>query len=365
MSISYSLSRGLLQLGEIIHGSDKEKKVIQILKEKFGGKTLEVKTKEWVNSLEFYANGEVIEASLLPYTSGEIEGIIGKEIRLFEMPPHPFQVKDLYEESIKEGFRAVIFYDSGKLRRISVGNKIPAIFTKRRLKDGDKVEINAKSSLVDVSSYNLEVTVNEGEDYVIVGAHIDHWLTGYHDNLFSLDIMERLISEVKLERHGLKFIFFSSEEGPKCCTGSSQYPKDNTFVMLSLDALFPNRVVFSATPDLFQFSKYFNVKRIEMPTPFSDHFPFVLEGYPGVVLYNDDLIPYYHSDQDLPIKEDIKYLDSLVNSIKRFLKELDKLSKAKLDDEFIKYAKSKGYEIRERKGSIIPSGLSSTFRKSL
>ena len=357
------LSLELFSLGEVIHGSKKEKEVLKILQKKFGGSLLEVKTKEWVHELEVYVNGEKINATLLPYTSGEVEGIVGKDIKLYQMPPHPFQVKDLYEESVKKGYKAVIFYDYGKLRRISVGNKIPAIFSEKPVREGDKVEIIANSSLVDTTSYNLEVIISEGEDYIIIGAHVDHWLTGYHDNLFSLDVIDGL-RKVKLNKHGLKFVFFSSEEGPRCCTGSSQYKKDDTFVMISLDALFPKKVVFSATPDLYSFSKFFNVKRIEMPTPFSDHFPFVTEGYPAMVLYNDDLIPFYHSNKDLPIEEDKEYLNELVNSLTRFLIELDKYSREQLDEIFINYAKAQGFEIKERRGSIVASGLTSTFKKS-
>jgi len=357
------LSSNFFSIGEVIHGSEKEKEILSSLRTKFGGTFLEIKTKEWVQDLEVYVNGEKVNASLLPYTSGEVDGIVGKDIKFYSMPPHPFQVKDLYEEAVKKGYKAVIFYDEGKLRRISVGTKIPAIFSEKQLREGDKVKVIAKSSLVDTTSYNLEVTVSEGEDYIVIGAHVDHWLTGYHDNLFSLDLIESLIN-LKLNKHGLKFVFFSSEEGPRCCTGSSQYNKDNTFVMVSLDALFPDKVVFSATPDLYPFSHFFNIKRIEMPSPFSDHFSFVTEGYPGMVLYNDDLIPFYHSNKDLPMEEDKQYLNELFNSLTHFLVELDKYSKDRLDETFIKYAKSQGYDIKERRGSIVPNGLTSTFKKS-
>ncbi|BFH72410.1 Zn-dependent exopeptidase M28 [Sulfurisphaera javensis] len=356
------LSLELFKLGEIIHGSEKEKKVLEILRQHFGGTLHQVRTKEWILShFDFYANGKRVKASLLPYTSGYVKGKVGKNIKYYEMPPHPFMVKDLYDRAIKEGADAVIFYDQGKLRRIAVGTKIPAIFSSISLKNDDEIEINAESQLVDSISYNLEVEVIPGEDYIIVGAHVDHWLSGYHDNLFSLDIIENIKADLK--HHGLKFVFFSSEEGPRCCNGSIQYDKKGTFVMISLDALFPSRVVFSATPDLFAFSKFFNLKRIEMPTPYSDHFPFVIEGFPALVLYNDDLIPWYHSDKDLPIEEDKQYLSQLVSSLNKLLRELDKVNKENLDAIFFNYAKQQGFDIKERRGSIIPNGLTSTFKR--
>ncbi|MBB5254558.1 M28 family peptidase [Sulfurisphaera ohwakuensis] len=356
------LSLEFFPLGEIIHGSDKEKFILSELKEKFGGSLHTIKTKEWViENFELYVNGKKVNGSLLPYTSGYVKGKVGKEIRYYEMPPHPFMVKDLYDKAVAEGYKGVIFFDQGKLRRISVGSKIPAVFSEVPLKDGDEVEIYSKSYLRENESYNLEVEAIPGEDYIVIGAHVDHWLSGYHDNLFSLDIIEGL--KVELKHHGLKFLFFSSEEGPRCCNGSFQHKKDNTFIMISLDALFPNRVVFSATPDLFQFSQFFNVKRIEMPTPFSDHFSYVLEGYPAMVLYNDDLIPWYHSDKDLPLNEDKVYLKEIIQGLRKMLEKTDNVTKEELDKIFFDYAKQQGFEIKERKGSIIPLGLTSTFKK--
>lgn len=46
-------------------------------------------------------------------------------------------------------------------------------------------------------------------------------------------------------------------------------------------------------------------------TPFSYHLPRILEGYPAMVVYNDDVIPYYHSDKDLPLDEDVKYFEEM------------------------------------------------------
>jgi len=113
--------------------------------------------------------------------------------------------------------KAVLIYDSGKLRRIAVGEGKPSAFVRERVREGDKVEIEADAYLKDTESYNLEVTVQEGEGYIVLGAHVDHWLSGYHDNLFSVEILLDLLDQLKrlnLKR-GLKVVFFSSEEGPQ------------------------------------------------------------------------------------------------------------------------------------------------------
>ncbi|BCU71228.1 Zn-dependent exopeptidase M28 [Stygiolobus caldivivus] len=359
------LGKRIFELGEAIHGSQKEKTILNLIKEYLSTrytnyKEYQIKTKEWrIEEFSFRVNGSEVRASLLPYTSGYVKGEVGKEIAFSTMPEHPFLVSSVHEENSKS-YQASVFYDQGKLRRIGVKGEKPALFSSVPLKQGDKVEIYAEGSLIETTSYNLEFTLQEGEDYVIIGAHVDHWLSGYHDNIFSIDFLSSL--NFPNLKHGLKLIFFSSEEGPRCCNGSFQHPKDDVFIMISLDALFPNRVVFSATPDLWELSRFFNVKRIEMPTPFSDHFPYVIEGFPAMVLYNDDLIPWYHSDMDLPVEQDILFSKELEKSFLKFLQALDKMSKSELDERFFKYAESRGVSIKGRKGSIVPYGLNSRLK---
>ncbi|MFP3064737.1 MAG: M28 family peptidase [Sulfolobus sp.] len=361
------LGEEIFSLGEVIHGSKKEKEVLRLIENSLPLKArkVEITTREWmIKNFSFKINGKEVKASLLPYTNGYVKGRVGKDVKVLEMPDHPFKINSMYEEFSKS-FSAIIFYDNGKLRRISVRGEKPALFSSILPKEGDLVEIEAESELISTTSYNYEFELQPGESYIVLGAHVDHWLTGYHDNIFSIELLFSMIKELKGLRHGVKLVFFSSEEGPRCCTGSYQHDKRDTFIMISLDALYPNRVVFSSTPDLWKFSKYFNLKRVEMPTPYSDHFPYVVEGYPALVLYNDDLIPFYHSDADLPVEGDLEYLQNLQTSLLRFIKEVDKLSNEELVKEFIKYAKSKGVEVKERRGSIIPYGLTSKFRGEL
>lgn len=76
-------------------------------------------------------NGREAKASLLPYTRGYAEGVAGEEVVLLDMPSHPFEVKPLYEGlTNREGVKAVLIYDSGKLRRIAVGEGKPSAFVR-------------------------------------------------------------------------------------------------------------------------------------------------------------------------------------------------------------------------------------------
>jgi len=340
----------LMKLGEAIHGGNIEKKILEIIEGNLDNfRKNVVRTKFWkIEREDVYVNNKRIEASLLPYTSGCIKGKIGREITIIDMPSHPFSLS----QPETEGLLVV----DNKLRRISLSKNKPVSFFIKNKMEG-YVEMCGEGKLEDATSYNLETIRKDGNDFIVIGAHVDHWLSGFHDNLFSIALALSL--RPNLKNHGFKLVFFSSEEGPKCCTGSLQQPKDKTFVMISLDALFPNRVVFSATPDLWEFSKFFRLKRIEMPSPFSDHFPYVAEGYPGMVLYNDDLIPFYHSDQDLPIKEDLSYFNYMKTSLERMIESIDEKNSEYLDNQFYKYSKTK-----IRKGSIIPDyrNLTSRFK---
>ncbi len=345
-----NFAENLMKFGEAIHGGRTEKKILEIIEENIDNSEKNfVRTKFWkIEREDVYVNNKRIEASLLPYTSDCIKGKIGREITIIDMPSHPFSLSQPETEGL-------LVVDS-KLRRISLSKSKPVSFFIRSKIDG-YVELCGEGRLEDSTSYNLETIRKDGSDFITVGAHVDHWLSGFHDNLFSIALALSLKPNIK--NHGFKLVFFSSEEGPKCCTGSLQQPKDKTFVMISLDALFPNRVVFSATPDLWEFSKFFKLKRVEMPSPFSDHFSYVTEGYPGMVLYNDDLIPFYHSDQDLPIKEDISYFSDIKISLEKMIESIDQKDSEYLDNQFYKYSGTK-----TRKGTIVPDyrNLTSRFK---
>jgi len=80
--------------------------------------------------------------------------VAGKDVVLLDMPPHPFEVKPLYEGLMnREDVKAVLIYDSGKLRRIAVGEGKPSAFVRERVREGDKVEIEADAYLKDAESY--------------------------------------------------------------------------------------------------------------------------------------------------------------------------------------------------------------------
>jgi hypothetical protein len=106
-------------------------------------------------------------------------------------------------------------------------------------------------------------------------------------------------------------------------------------------------------------------KRVEMPTPFSDHFPFVLKGHPGMAIYNDDMTSVYHSNRDLPVSDDEAYVERLRSSLLNAIRELSEKSREELDRFFMEYARGAGYIGGERRGAIVPDydSLSSKFRR--
>ncbi len=343
-SIITKLALEIYKLGEAIHGSDKEKIILNMIKNHFQNyeiREIPVSTKEWViESQRVYINEkEIGKFSVFPYSKGSVKGKIGNNVIAFSFPDHPFKVKDLYKIAVEEGAEGIIFYENDKIRRIVLPeSKIPVIMLPFKPTKGSSIEIDIESYLKDSSSYNLEIVLRDGNNYILLGAHVDHWLSGFHDNIFSIDILSS-IENLDIKNHGIKLAFFSSEEGPRCCTGSYQHPKNDLFISVILDALFPNRVVYSSTPNLWEFSKFFKLKRIEMPSPFSDNFNFIQSGIPSLLLYNDDLIPYYHSNSDIPLEIDKEYKIEIIEGIKKLIFELDKLNTDELEKMSKKYGK--------------------------
>ncbi|QKQ99115.1 M28 family peptidase [Metallosphaera tengchongensis] len=342
-----------LELGEATHGSPQESKILDTISHGFPEHTVvNITTKYWeVNSSAVYVNGERLEGVVMPYTKGCVKGKIGREIGLFQMPSHPFLLKSLPLSQ----YEGVLIYEEGKLRKIVLPQGSPPSFFIPRKVEGI-AEICSENELVTVSSRNVEVKVRDGDSYILFLAHVDHWLTGFHDNLFSVGLLMDLKKDLeKLNlKHGVKIVFLSSEEGPRCCTGSMQYPTKDVFSVISIDATYPSRVVYSSTPDLWSLSSHFNLKRVEMPTPFSDHFPFVAKGIPGLVLYNDDMIGVYHSNTDLPIPSDDGYYKELKSSLIKFTLELDSKTKEELDEKFFEVARQRGYRGDVRDGALVP-----------
>ncbi|WP_238025325.1 M28 family peptidase [Metallosphaera javensis (ex Hofmann et al. 2022)] len=361
LQLSMELAERIFRMGEAVHGGPVESRIMETLEELFpDSRSIPVNTKFWdVRYTEALVNGERIPSVAMPYTSGCVKGRVGREVGLFSMTPHPFELKDLPLSQ----YEGVIIVEDGKLRRITLPQgSPPTLFTSRKVEGF--VEFCSDTRLVEVSSRNIEVTVSQGDSFLVLGAHVDHWLTGFHDNILSVQLLVELKRDLeRLDlKHGVKLVFFSSEEGPRCCTGSSQYPVDDVFAMISLDAIYPSRVVFSGTPDLWFLSRHFPVKRVEMPTPFSDHYPFVQRGIPGLVLYNDDMIGVYHSDADIPTPLDSKYLEVLRKSLVNALRELDSMPTEKLNEEFFRHARQAGYTGDRREGALIPDPQTLTTR---
>ncbi len=94
------LTSKIYSLGEIIHGSEREKKALRIIKDNLEGKEgisirqLPVNTKEWVIKFQklLINNRKVEDFTLFPYSRGYAKGKVGNNILQFSFPDHPFKV---------------------------------------------------------------------------------------------------------------------------------------------------------------------------------------------------------------------------------------------------------------------------------
>ena len=81
----------LEELGEIVHGPEKEREATRVLREEFGDfetRLHTVTTKEWaIRHQRVLINGkEVGRSAVMPYTKGSAKGKVGREVLALPFP---------------------------------------------------------------------------------------------------------------------------------------------------------------------------------------------------------------------------------------------------------------------------------------
>jgi len=249
----------LASVGEVVSGSDAERRIVDIVKSMFSSIDLDVRVMEvpvdlWcdlgatvrIGGFEF--NALTTPPTLSSSVDGRIVYVkdslglrwpdVSNSIVLCELPQDPDELKTVYLRAYDFGAEAVIVYDNapGRFRRVVVGSvwdfrrkpcpppPIPCVHI--RQEDGFKIlnlirEGLVKASLVSRSyisrstGYNVEAIVpGSREDYVIVCGHHDHWLTGVSDNLTSLYLLREVGEKLRNTRitYTIKLVSFTAEE---------------------------------------------------------------------------------------------------------------------------------------------------------
>jgi Iap family predicted aminopeptidase len=251
--------RMLTSVGEVVSGSDAERRIVDIVKNMFSSIDLDVRVMEvpvdsWcdlgatvrVGGFEF--NALTIPPTLSSSVDGRIVHVkdplglkwpdVSNSIALCELPQDPDELKTVYLRAYDFGAEAVIVYDNapGRFRRIVVSSvwdfrrkpcpppPIPCVHIRRE--DGFKIlnlvgrglvkaSILSRSYISGSTGYNVEAIVpGSRDDYVVVCGHHDHWLTGVSDNLTSLYLLREVGGRLRNARmtYTIKLLSFTAEE---------------------------------------------------------------------------------------------------------------------------------------------------------
>ena len=307
-----NILRLLASVGEVVSGSDAERRIVDIVKSMFSSIDLDVRVMEvpvdlWcdlgatvrIGGFEF--NALTTPPTLSSSVDGRIVYVkdplglkwpdVSNSIVLCELPQDPDELKTVYLRAYDFGAEAVIVYDNapGRFRRVVVSSvwdfrrkpcpppPIPCVHIKQE--DGFKIldlvrgglvkaSIASKSYILGSTGYNVEAVVSGSrDDYVVVCGHHDHWLTGVSDNLTSLYLLREVGEKLKDARmtYTIKLLSFTAEEfgapGFQAwywAYGSRYYAEkirrdnglNNVIAVVNVDAFTSYPLILAGTPEI-------------------------------------------------------------------------------------------------------------------
>jgi len=280
---------------------------------------------------------------------GDVEG----KVLLTDFPEDMDDAKYIYIDSTSRGAQGVIFRDRypGVVRRIVItGGRdytwrrgpaptIPALAVSREVGDelrrlGGTVRMTSEVETRLSTGYNLIVELQgDSNDVVILGAHHDHWLSGYSDDCLGLGVglvvLKGLIGTEL--RRGLRFISFTAEEigDPGFATlywayGSRRYVEglddlEHVFMMIDVDVV-GRQFVLHTTSDI---SAQLKVNaQWELPKPYFDSLNFEMMGIPSITLSSLDAYwDVYHTDRDQEDSARPEYVESALGTIEALVRD--------------------------------------------
>jgi len=199
------------------------------------------------------------------------------------------------------------------------------------------VEFSINTSLVESYGYNVEAVMpGKEEEFVLIGANHDHWFTGTHNNslgsavllvlarLLGVSIIPRELCPLQLRR----VVLWDSHPFP-LLYGSSQYVK-NLKLSGKIDKLISAIIwegVFS-NPNLscsYSLEKAFSFPLSHL-TPYSDDFPFLLEGIPTCLLSSHSPLANSDGDNEGIFNENMmrEYFTEFLNGVKKIIQGIVK-----------------------------------------
>jgi Predicted aminopeptidase, Iap family len=339
--------------GEVVAGSKRERDIVSEIKGELEDQKVECRETP-VKVISFMDKGSYISGikgfSVLPYSPTKSgRGKLRSEIELVNLI-NPLEANYYYYRAVERGKEMVFFCGDKYLRKFTIGYgfpfsssysplPIPAIYVKEQEcnKLPEQVEFSINTSLVESYGYNIEAVMpGKEEEFVLIGANHDHWFTGTHNNSLGsavLLVLARLLGETK---YTTRIVSFTAKESGSMgfssfplLYGSSQYVK-NLKLSGKIDKLISAIIwegVFS-NPNLscsYSLEKAFSFPLSHL-TPYSDDFPFLLEGIPTCLLSSHSPLANSDGDNEGIFNENMmrEYFTEFLNGVKKIIQGIVK-----------------------------------------
>lgn len=352
------LAERLASVGEAAPGTEAERRAATIAREELERAGLSVEEQSFAcaswseESVELYVDGRRVAAVAMPptpsgYVEGELthvgeganisaRGLEGRVALVGMTSEDPDYVAAQYALLVKAGADAVVFYDFAPrtLRRIVVGlftgyscgpglpPPIPAVAVRREdairlLNGGRYAQLAVKTRYSEEArSMNL-IAYGGGEPKVLVGAHIDRWLSGAADDAVGSALVLLLSRELSGHR-GLAFVLFGAEEygaphfnpwywlwGSRKLVErlSSSGELEELVAVINLDVVARRPLTISASgPEFREAARALvgDAAEYELDSPYFDSFSFSSAGVASTTVHSLwRYIDHYHSDSDV------------------------------------------------------------------
>ncbi len=411
------IARMCSQHTDLLAGSQREKIFIQRLLEEldqplltFHLQPVHVVTWQEKYSVIETRDGSAYPCLAQPYTLGgsaegrlvdNISKVCEGDILIVEYPKDLDDAKFVLIDAVSRGAAGIIFVDHQDcFRRIVVSSRrdytwststlitIPVVSVSRKIGGelrrhvGERIRINAEVDYQYRIGYNVEVTVHEGERYLYITAHHDHWLNCILDNALGVGLAAVLAHELAssaLGDVGIKVVFFTAEEfgipnyaslywawGSRCYVNflKSRRLLDSVYFVLNLDVIGRRLDLYAAEDVLMNFTKLVEPNRMKLTIPYYDAMNFELEGIPTVTLSCIEQIwDIYHSTNE--VENNISY-ESIEEAYRLSLEIIDHVCEHGFDytiylDKVCRQLNELGIPFRHRTHG--GRGLAETYRE--
>ncbi len=334
---------------ELVAGSKAELSLVRSLSEILTLRGFEVRVTpieviEW-SEVECFINDLPCTAQP-PVVSSYSSGTVGRDVLLSPTTEDPDNVWIIYGRASREGYSAVVFYDSYlpvRRRRIVVNEfpsysfslrvraEVPAVHVPKSyvksFRSSSRVDLHVKTIKRLSTGYIVDAVLGELPRAAVV-VHHDRWLAGFRDDAIGVLTALKLADYSSKLSIPLRLISFTAEEyGDPLersfywAYGSREYSKliEDLDLAFIVDTAFTEPVEVDAVGiDLARDAlEYVNTRYSGLGMGYTDGISLVRRGIPSVVLHNiKEIRPYYHADTDTyPGREVDDLIDRLARSL--------------------------------------------------